>query len=358
MSNKRVIKIEPNPFRRSSVKITMEVMNVVGGQPSYTIDEKGTKQFHKKDKRPKNMSRLPNTNVQYTAAITRSGSLKTGLNELVDNPYKDVEVYRDGWELTFKGKDKVLLQDVLEYKHGKQKGFYTSQVSDIRSSYDSKDVPFYQTPQSRVSLPDGVLYLYIDDNEISEVNYYMLRAHNKVANSYAELSMNPEATHYIVDDNEKLERETKSVRKFNILGSRLEHLMDLPESVFITMGKALELYRAEMTKDTLYSVIDSYARTKDSSLADFNKMYDLYKDVATREKFQAYAETYDLTSNQIVTTRGNKLFWKQPISEGGKSEMWEWKSKEEFINNFLLDPRYEDEVNKMRIQLKDKERHN
>jgi len=74
--------------------------------------------------------------------------------------------------------------------------------------------------------------------------------------------------------------------------------------------------------------------------------------------FLGYVELYDLLKTPgLITQRGNKLFWSEPANEGGKRETWEWKSKEQFIREFLLDPRYQDEVEKLRAQFRAKIRY-
>jgi hypothetical protein len=58
----------------------------------------------------------------------------------------------------------------------------------------------------------------------------------------------------------------------------------------------------------------------------------------------------------LVSQRQNKIFWTQPANEGGKRELWEWKSREDFIDNFLIDPRYQEEVEILRAQYRAKTR--
>lgn len=348
-----LVKIEVSPYKKSSVKIRMQVHNVVGGEARYTLDENNKKVFQYKEKEPKSMTRLPNTLVEYTAGVGKDGTLLTGLTHLVENPYSNEEFYRSGWEIILKGKDKVRLQELLEYKHNKPIGYYTNQVSDIRSSFDKENIPFYQKPESRISLKDGVTYLNLD-NPNHEINYYMLKAHKMIANSFDELKLNPEATHYIVKEEEKIKRESESVRKYNKLGARLEKIFEMPEEIIINFTKALGINRPELTKESAYGLIDSHCRNKDSNFDDFMAMYDLWDDMARREVFMCHAELSDLLSNNIVSIRNNKIYWVQPITESGsgRKEHWEWKSKEDFIKNFLLDPRYNEEVAIMRNQLK------
>jgi hypothetical protein len=357
-SNKsNIIKIEPNPKKKSSVKIKMQVLNVAGGAPKYTIGEDGSKKFKTQFVEPKNMMRLPNTVVEYCAALDSNGRLKTGLDILVKNKYNDEPFYRDGWEEILKGKEKVRLQELLEYKHDKAKGYYTSQVSDIRSSFDKDSVPFYQKPESRVNLRDGVTYLDLT-NPIHEVNYYMLKAHNMVANSYEELGHNYEATHYIVDETEKIKRETGKVRQLNKAGRCLETLIELTENVIIDFCKALELRRGISSRDDAYNELDSFMKKNDENFEEFMSFYNMWEEPATREIFLGYVELFDFISTPgLITKRGNKYFWTQPAGDGGKRELWEWKSKSDLVENFITDARYRDEVDILRSQFRSKTRY-
>jgi hypothetical protein len=95
-SGANLIKIEPSPIKKSSVKVQMKVHNIAGGAPKYTTDEKGKKRWTMKDKRPEGMGRLPGTVHYKSAALNSSGTLETGLDIAVDNPYSDEDFYRDG----------------------------------------------------------------------------------------------------------------------------------------------------------------------------------------------------------------------------------------------------------------------
>ena len=132
-TNPNVIKLEPSPYKKCSIKVKMEVLNVAGGSPKYTTLANGEKKYHTKSKEPKNLTRLPGTVVEYCASLSRNGLL-TGLDEIVENPYKDLDFYKPGWENILKGNKKIRRQELLEYKHNKDRGHYTSQVSDTSAS--------------------------------------------------------------------------------------------------------------------------------------------------------------------------------------------------------------------------------
>ena len=353
--NPNIVKVEPNPYKKCSVKVKMEVLNVSGGKPKYTTLENGKKKFHTKTKEPKNMNRLPGTVVEYSAALGRNGLL-TGLDEIVTNPYSELDYYKPGWEQILKGKPKVRRQELLEYKHGKERGFYTSQVSEIISSRDANNAPFYQRLESRVLLNDGVTYFDLN-NPIHEANYHMMRKHPKIANSFEELTYNPDASHYIVDEKEKTARETNAVRKKNKVGFRLEEIMSLGDNTVLEFCKALNIRITGFDKNDAYQALDSFASKNDACYEEFMDVYDMWKDQTTREIFDGHVEVYDLLSIPgILVMRSNKIFWSQPASDGGKRNTWEWKSKDEFIRKFLIDPAYQEEAEILRSQYRSKTR--
>jgi len=342
-----IVKVETNPNRKATVKVKMESMTLAGGQPKVITKEDGTKKFHYTDKDPKRLTRLPNTVVIYTAAIGKNG-LITGLDELVDNPYKDLDYYRPGWEPILKGNKKIRRQEMLEYKHEKPMGYYTSNISTVMPSNKVSELPFYQRPESRVPLNDGVTFFDLN-NQIHEANYYMLRAHKMIANSYEELKFNPRATHYIVDETERSNIEAEAVRKMNKFGARLEEIMSLNDSTIQDFCKALEIRGMGTTMTDCYTALSEFARRSDDKYEEFMDIYELWKDPITREVFEGHVETYNLlTVPGLLTTRNNKLFWSQPAGDGGKKQLWEWKSKDQFIRQFLLDPKYQDEVDVLR----------
>jgi hypothetical protein len=256
---------------------------------------------------PDMMSRLPGTIHYKSAALNSSGTLETGLDMSVDNPYSDEDFYRDGWEKLLKGKKKVRLQELLEYKHNKPMGYYTSRVSTVTSS-NATDVPHYQRSESRIDLRDGVTYLDLK-NPLHEVHYYMLRAHSEIANSYAEVQHNNDATHYIVDETEKSRRENKEIRKSHKFGKRIEEVMEMPDGTIQEFCKALQIPVTNLSKDEAYKEIDAYVNRSNDKYIEFMDLYNLWKNPATREKFLAYAELYDLMSVPgLVTSRQNKIF--------------------------------------------------
>ncbi len=356
MISSNLIKIEPSPLKKPSIKIKMETVSMAGGQAKTFTDSNGNKKLQKNLKDAQNIQRMPGTIVYYSAALTKNG-LNTGLNDYVDNPYKAETFYRDGWENLLKGKAKIRRQELLEYKHNKPMGFYTNQVTNsiISSTTDDSKLVFYQKPESKIMLNDGLTILDLN-NPIHEVNYYMLKAHKNIASSYDELQYNPDATHYIVDELEKQKVESDSIRKYNILGARLEDIMSLPDGTIQKFCKAMMIQEKFVSKEAAYNRLNDECRKTNDKYEEFISLYDMWKDLATRERFEAYAELFDfLTTPGMITTRNNKYYWMQPASDGGKVTPWEWNSREKFID-FLMALENTEEAEILRMQYKAKSR--
>lgn len=358
-SSSSIIRIEPNPLKKSSIKIKINNISVSGGQPTYITGDNNKKIWKEKLKEAKNMSRMPGTIVEYTAAITSNG-LNTGLEEMVTNPYSSLDFYRDGWERLLKGKSQIRLQELLEYKHGKKPGYYTNQLfNKVLSTYEvDDDTPFYVKMESRVSLRDGVTYLDLN-KPLDEVNYYMLRAHKMVANSYEELAYNPDATHYIVDLQEKQRLGSKEARKMNKFAARLEELFETGDDTILKMCKALDISAKGIKDDkqAAYDEIDSIVKSDGTKYDEFMNMYKMWKDPAKRDIFLGYAELFDFVRTPgIISMKGNELFWYQP-TDSGRKELWTWKSKADFVENFLNAPQYQEEVDALRSMYRAKTRY-
>lgn len=352
-----IIRIEPNPNRKCPIQIKLNAIEVSGGKVRETVTADGKRTFVRHDKEVENLQRAPGTICEYGPTITPNG-LKTGLDITVENPYANEDSYRSiEWESFFKGKKRVRLQEVLEYKHEKPRGFYTNQISEVPSSSWDNKLPYFQTSLARKHLNDGITFLDIS-KPVDEVMYYILKNHKLVAGSYAELKHKPEATHYIVDQQEKVERELGKTRQFNKIGAKLEALAEMGENVLQLISKALFIPIKDISKEEAYHQLNAFAKANDSNYEDFMSMAQMYENMPTREKVFGYAEAYDFRSIPgLVTVRNNMWFWSQPMdSKGGKRQTWEWKDLNDFVSNFLLNDAYQDIVDILRSEYRAKSR--
>jgi hypothetical protein len=114
---------------------------------------------------------------------------------------------------------------------------------------------------------------------------------------------------------------------------------------------------AKDDKQSAYDEIDTMVRKSNDKFEDFMSLYDSWKNPSTRDTFLGYAELFDLLRVPgLLSMKGNQLFWYQPI-DGGKKQLWEWKSKLDFVNNFLNSPAYQEEVDTLRQEFRAKTRY-
>lgn len=349
-----IVKIGANPNIKPSVRIEMSSPTRDAGGNLVYIMKDGIKKLKRESYRPDNLSRAPGASVEYTATLRKDGTLATGLDIIVDNPYDDEIFYPDMFfEKVLKGKKKAKLQHVLEYKHSVRFDYYTNRVSKMQSFSSEKvrrdEVPFFQKPEARISLKDGLMTLDLS-NPIKEVNYYTLKAHKKIANSLTELmEVNPFATHYIINEQEVSKIKSEKVRHKNIIGAAMQDLDSHNDESIFDMVKALEISSGLKNRDTAYEVLDKYANASDKNYEEFIKMYNMWKEPIHREKFLAYAELYlYLSTPGLIVNRGNTYHWSQPTEYAGKTEDFTWYSKQQVVDEFLTSPVYQDSVTVLR----------
>jgi hypothetical protein len=344
----RIVKIEINPFRKQKRKFKMRVPRMgsqgvpiisADGKPQYTFQEAS------------NLSRIPGTSTTLAAGRKPTGELATGLDVFVENPYANEEVYKYQWAYNLlKGRTKVKLQTLLEYKHGVPEGYYTSRISmDVRKSHD-ENATFFETAESRLVMKDNTAFLNLD-NPIHEVQYYMLKAHPQVANSYAELEdgTNQIAEWYIVDDLEKENVVVTKIDKEIAAASALKRIGDDGQS--ITFVKALGLDAAGKTvlsSEGARRALYDYYNESDASYEDFMNLVRKWDEAPERAYVLAAAELYDWVRVGIVTYKNGKYTWVRPAGDGRASETYMHPTKTAFINNFILDPSYQEEVEMIR----------
>lgn len=343
MTKKKIVRIEPNPFRKVNLKIKMSRAKVNSAGQAMR-DTTGNIRTEEVD--APGMIQVPGTMKTLGPALTPSG-LKTGLNIMVSNPYKDEEVYHPVWgEKVLKGKEKAMLQNILEYKHGKDFNYYTGNIIDrIAPSHKMAELPFFQTERCKVKLDGHVTFLDLK-NPVHEVQYYMLRAHSAVANSYADLQegRNQTAWYYMVDNAEVNEAKVAKIRKKTRAANALEELYNDAGDVMIKMARALECEDKNLGRDKAYQYVYNYYTRSEQAYARFIKYYDLYKDSARRDQFFAAAELQEYVAANIIRRREDKYYWVKPETDDSPIKTFEWATKEKVIKDFLLAPEYQEEI--------------
>ena len=342
-NDNRIIKIEPNPFKKPKLKIKMRTKRMNGTRP--IVSQNG--QVLYKDEDPQNMTRVPGTDKTICPARTVSG-IKTGLNKFVPNPYDDEPIYKNDWgERMFKGKEKAKLQHLLEYEFGFDFDYLTSNIPHEVGPSNKPDKKFFEKRESKPVLKDNTTFLNMS-NPVHRINYYTLLASKEVANSFADLEegLNQYAEWYVVDDNEKEQYKLSKIEKETKAAAALEYLKETDEGAQ-QMAKALDLDEASdrnLTVAKAARLLYDYYNQNENSWKQYMDYVDMYKDAGRRAYVIAASELYDYIKVGVISYRNGKYTWTKRGDAGSPSETYTRNSKKDMINNFLLDPAYQDEI--------------
>lgn len=337
----RIVTIEPNPFKKLNLKIKQATAKVNSAGQAL-VDANGKLQTVDTD--VPSTVQVPGTTRTLTASITPTG-LNTGLSVMVDNPYKDEDVYMQSWaEKILKDKPKAKLQHILEYKHNKPFDHYTNQLFfQIKPSDEYAEMPFFMRAESKLQI-SGTTYLNLD-NPMDEVKYYLAKAHKDVANSYAELKEGAtNHLYYIVDNEEVKDYKMDKKRRTNRAVAILEELNEEGEEIMMAMAHAMGNEDNNLTKSKAYVWLDERFREDDTNYTKFIKLYQQYKNASMRDYFFGAAKAQELINKQVVRKRGQKIYWTKPGDETTAPEPFEFATKEKFIKDFLVAPEYQEEV--------------
>jgi len=307
------------------------------------------------------LTRAPNTKFTICAnpSITLQGNLATGLLDEIDNPYADEPNYRTNeWEAILSGKEKILRQYVLEYKHGHPPEFYTNRVdpNSLRKGFKEHkdDIPYMQTSQAMINLNDGVTMLDLE-NPKDEVIYHICLANEMIANSYEEL--NHSTRFYMARAEEEGKRKASAKRETNKALAKLEDLSNKGEKVLAdfckVIGGELGKYR-DLSESQAYNELDKFIKQKGEKLEQFNRIYSMFnKDKA---EFHARVNLWNYTEYGIITKKGNTFEWIPPLNEDGtKMDKITWDRMSDVIE-FLKTEKYQPEQELMEKQYRAKRR--
>lgn len=347
MTNTKIVRLQPSPFVKTNLKIKMAQPKT--NSAGFAMkDNKG--RLMQSDVDVNDALRVPGTS-KTIAPVLSSNGLKTGLNKIVDNPYKDEKTYHPAWgEKIFKGKDKASLQHILEYKHNKELDYYSGNHMDkIIASNSLHEQPFFLTDKCKLRLDGNVVFLNLN-NPLDEVRYYMVLDHYYVANSFEDLEegKNTTAGYYIVDENEIKDIKLREIKKTTKASSAMDDMDSKEESVLINMALALGLEDKTPSKEKSFKYIHSYWNESEENYAIFMKYYDMYKDKARRDRFIASALVQDLINYSIIRQRDNKFYWVMPETDDHPMKTFEWSTKDKLISEFILAPEYQEEYSIMK----------
>jgi len=276
-------------------------------------------------------------------SASRGGFLSTGLNNYVDNPFKDGVGLPAGFD-SLRGRDKVKEQHLVEIKFNLPFNFLTDEPYN-RNNLSKDYVPsFYQT--FKYSLNDG-LTIFDTDKRDEYLAYRAMLVSKKFAPSKKDLDAGryPDAMYYIGKENETEDIKYNKKQRLNSAIAKLSD-SDFDPEMQKKMIKVLNLSKGNLTNTQAYNLLDTYISDttpgKDN-ITEFEKMFTLLKTPDGRAEFEARFLLQELQDSWIVSEYQGTYTWNaKKITLGQR--------KEDAIR-FLLNPEKQDEVKELKRQL-------
>jgi hypothetical protein len=190
----------------------------------------------------------------------KHNKLNTGFWNTIKNPYKNSKTLRPDFEY-IASKEEITIQDWLEVKYDRPKGFFTSEKPDIFNR-KGKEATFLQA--FLYKLEDGVTVLDLD-KERDHLMYLLALVSNKIANSV--LEVNPLVhSHYIMEVNEG---ESDKARNFAKIEEAIATLYKLkneyPEEMLKRISTVLGITKGVVTMESIKNRVGDYLLNKDTN---------------------------------------------------------------------------------------------
>lgn len=239
----------------------------------------------------------------------------------------------------------LTLQDKMEQKWNRPKGYFTNKPWMKGDSLKDEDLTFFQ--KFSWKLNDGSTVFDLDTME-GELGYYVLLASSRCANSEKEWRNNmwPKASHYIAIENEaeeiKNKRNSVKLKAFKKLAD--DELTDQIKRKVISLldiASTTATLSGEQIANNLFTFIESSTFTPNSNIDKFLEIVNLLDTADGRQEFEArYILKQALDCKVVTEKRGTYTFLspKGPIDIGQRYQ--------EAIE-FILDPKKSVEVEDM-----------
>lgn len=273
----------------------------------------------------------------------KTGALNTGLDEMVENPFKDDNSLPQGFEF-MKGKEKVKEQHIVEIKYGLPVNYLSNEPYDKNKDKVGKEKTFYQTFVFKLN--DGLTILDLDKRD-DYLAYKIILKSKRFANSKKELDSGkyPDAMYYIGLENETEEIKFKKKQKVNNAIAKLAD-SDFDTETQKKTVKILELTKGSITNQQAYNMLSSFVEDttpgKDN-VAEFEKVYKLLDTADGREEFEARYFLQDLLDNWVISEKQGTYVWNSKKLTLGQR-------KEDAVK-FLLNPEKQEEQDELKRQL-------
>ena len=265
------------------------------------------------------VSEFKNDTSQKSLGKTKIGKCTTRLMPLYNTKTGGLSNYisytpwlkEDGTPYTDDRGNALTLQDKMEQKYNKEKGFFTN-AAPTRSQKPNELTYFQSTAWV---MNDGTTVFDID-TEYGEMGYYVALASKLVANSETEYRQYkwPSAEFFIAKANESEElQHQKTSKKRKAIAALDNVIMTLPMKrkffSLLGLGSSNSTNTEEKIDNTLYEYLDKSAFTPGSNIDKFNALITLLSTAPGREEFEARYLLQHAIDTNIIRVKGDTYTW-------------------------------------------------
>lgn len=240
----------------------------------------------------------------------------------------------------------LTLQDKMEKKWGKPKGFFTNRALMKGDNIPDDQRTYFQ--RKKWALHDGSTIFDLDTMD-GEMGYYVMLGSSRVANSEKELREHkfPKAQWYIAHENEsdqiKYSRNAVKSKAFAALhNSDFTDIYKRKTVGILDLASTRANLTTEQVNNLLYDYIDSSSFTTGSNIDKFNEIITLLSAAHGREEFEARFLLKQALDSRIIYEKQGTYTWVRP---SGSLVIGERYSE---AVDFLLNPKKSAEVDELR----------
>lgn len=237
------------------------------------------------------------------------GGLLTGLDKVVENPYfvKDEKERASAatgmpteWQFLL-GAKTLPVQDILEYEHGKPKGYYSNRAPH-KDEVFSSDNRLY-TWDAKWKFGDSTNILKLHESQKDQLIYYWALASKFVSNDPKERSLWPRALYMISSEADAAEDKINKVQRMD---AAVAALSTMPQERLVKVAKVLGWTKSLAPEyPVVYSTVSSKIKESKfepgSDLFDFEDIISEIKSPEGKSALTTRAFVEDLLNHRVVT---------------------------------------------------------
>lgn len=258
------------------------------------------------------------------------------------DPSTNKPFVEDGKELT--------LQDKLERKYNKPKGFYNNMPP--RTNQKPEEATFFQ--QASWVMQDGTTALDLN-TEMGELGYYVALASSKVANSEREWREHkwPRAEFYIAHENESDGIRAEKNKIKSLAFASLHDTAFTPEYkrkvvTLLDLANSKASITQLQVDNLLYDFIDKSGYISGSNIDKFNAVFSLIKTPQGREQLEARYLLAQAIDTRVVFEKQDTYTW---VRAKGNIVIGDRYND---AVDYILNPKKQSEVEELTLDIKKK----